>query len=127
MREIRCLFQLILRTISNLRQVAGFVYTFLSAFFSSRTTLAVRVLAAESQLDACKHRIVEKDRPRTRHELDLDHVLFGVSGDPDRPDNINYIGIVPAPSLANDFSHPVCTIAGADGVSAISAALPAVP
>ena len=64
---------------------------------------------------------------RTRHELDLDHVLFGVSGDPDRPDNINYIGIVPAPSLANDFSHPVCTIAGADGVSAISAALPAVP
>ena len=64
MREIRCLFQLILRTISDLRQAAGFVYTFLSAFFSPRATLAARVLAAESQLAACKHRIVEKDRPR---------------------------------------------------------------
>ena len=28
MREIRCLFQLILRTVSDLRQAAGFVYTF---------------------------------------------------------------------------------------------------
>jgi uncharacterized protein GlcG (DUF336 family) len=64
---------------------------------------------------------------RTRNALALDHVLFGVSGDADRPDNINYIGIVPNPSLANDFSHPICTISGADGVSAISAALPAVP
>ena len=64
---------------------------------------------------------------RTRNALGLDHVLFGVSGDADRPDNINYIGIVPNPSLANDFSHPICTIAGADGVSAISASLPAVP
>lgn len=64
---------------------------------------------------------------RTRHELGLDHVLFGVSGDSDRPDNINYIGIAPVPSLANDFSHPVCEIAGVDTVSAISAALPAIP
>ena len=66
MREIRCLFQIILRTISDLRQAAGFVCTFLSAFFSSRATLAARVLAAESQLAACKRRIVEKDRPRPR-------------------------------------------------------------
>ena len=66
MREMRCLFQLILRTISDLRQAAGFVYIFLSAFFSPRATLAARVLAAESQLAACKHRIVEKDRPRPR-------------------------------------------------------------
>lgn len=64
---------------------------------------------------------------RTRHELGLDHVLFGVSGDAARPDNINYIGIAPVPSLANDFSHPICKIAGGDSVSAISAALPAVP
>jgi hypothetical protein len=28
--------------------------------------------------------------------------------------------------LANDFSHPICKIAGTDGVSAISASLPAV-
>jgi hypothetical protein len=39
-------------------------------------------------------------------------------------DNINYMGIVPSPSLANDFSHPICKIAGVDHVSAISAGLP---
>lgn len=61
---------------------------------------------------------------RTRHELNLDFVPAGVSGAGD--DNINYIGLVPDPSLANDFSHPVCAIAGVDGVSAISAALPPV-
>ena len=66
MRKIRCLFQLILRTSSDLRQAAEFVYTFLSAFFSSRVTLAARVVAAKSQLAACKRRILEKDRPRPR-------------------------------------------------------------
>ena len=60
---------------------------------------------------------------RTRHELDLDFVTGGV-GLAARPDNINYAGLVPAPSLRNDFSHPVCAIAGVDNVSAISAALP---
>lgn len=59
---------------------------------------------------------------RTRHTLDLDYVPGGVSAAGD--DNINYIGVVPVPSLANDFSHPVCTIAGADGVVDISGALP---
>lgn len=59
---------------------------------------------------------------RTRHSLNLDFVPAGVSASSD--DNINYKGIVPVPSLANDFSHPVCAIAGNDGVSAISAALP---
>jgi uncharacterized protein GlcG (DUF336 family) len=59
---------------------------------------------------------------RTRHQLQLDYVTAGVSGKGD--DNINYIGLVPVPSLANDFSHPICKIAGVDGVSAISAALP---
>jgi uncharacterized protein GlcG (DUF336 family) len=59
---------------------------------------------------------------RTRHALNLDFVPAGVSEAGD--DNINYIGIVDSPSLANDFSHPVCEIAGKDGVSAISAALP---
>ena len=38
----------------------------------------------------------------------------GVSAASD--DNINYIGLVPSPSLAHDFSHPVCAIAGVDGV-----------
>jgi len=61
---------------------------------------------------------------RTRHSLNLDFVPAGVSAKGD--DNINYQGLVPVPSLANDFSHPICKIAGVDGVSAISASLPAV-
>src|ERR1700730_16519336 len=61
---------------------------------------------------------------RTRHALNLDFVPLGVSAKSD--DNINYQGLVPVPSLANDFSHPICKIAGIDGVSAISAMLPAV-
>jgi uncharacterized protein GlcG (DUF336 family) len=61
---------------------------------------------------------------RTRHTLNLDFVPGGVGADPTRPDNINYMGLVPTPSLANDFSHPICKIAGVDNVSAISAALP---
>ncbi len=61
---------------------------------------------------------------RTRHSLNLDFVPAGVSIKHD--DNINYQGIVAVPSLANDFSQPICKIAGVDGVSAISASLPAV-
>jgi len=60
---------------------------------------------------------------RTRNNLNMDFVPGGV-GAPGRRDNINYQGLVPVPSLANDFSHPICKIAGSDGVSAISAALP---
>jgi uncharacterized protein GlcG (DUF336 family) len=59
---------------------------------------------------------------RVRHRLALDHVPGGVGANGD--DNINYEGIVPAPSLQADFSHPICRIAGVDGVSEISAALP---
>src|SRR5882724_9658258 len=61
---------------------------------------------------------------RTRHTLNLDFVPLGVSAHSD--DNSNYQTLVPVPSLANDFSHPICKIAGLDAVSAISAALPAV-
>jgi len=61
---------------------------------------------------------------RTRHQLNLDFVPLGVSAHSD--DNINYKGLVTVPSLANDFSHPICKIAGMDGVSQISANLPAV-
>jgi uncharacterized protein GlcG (DUF336 family) len=61
---------------------------------------------------------------RTRNNLRLDFVPGGVS--PAGDDNINYQGIVAVPSLANDFSHPICTIAGEDHVSAISAGLPPV-
>lgn len=59
---------------------------------------------------------------RARHTLDLDFVPAGVSSSND--DNINYKGLVTSPSLADDFSHPVCAIAGVDGVSGISAKLP---
>jgi uncharacterized protein GlcG (DUF336 family) len=61
---------------------------------------------------------------RTRNNLNLDFVPGGVSGVAGRADNINYQGLVVVPSLANDFSHPICKIAGVDNVSAISAALP---
>jgi uncharacterized protein GlcG (DUF336 family) len=60
---------------------------------------------------------------RTRAALNLDYVPGGV-GPAGRADNINYQDAVPEPSLQADFSHPVCKIAGADNVSAISAALP---
>jgi uncharacterized protein GlcG (DUF336 family) len=58
---------------------------------------------------------------RSRHTPNMDFVTGGVGA---LKDNINYQGLVPVPSLANDFSHPICKIAGVDGVSAISAALP---
>jgi uncharacterized protein GlcG (DUF336 family) len=61
---------------------------------------------------------------RTRSTLKLDFVPAGASDKGD--DNINYIGHTTPKTLANDFTHPVCTIKGTDGVSAISAALPGV-
>ena len=59
---------------------------------------------------------------RTRHTLQLDWVPAGVSVNGD--DNINYVSIVAVPSLQADFSHPICKIAGVDGVSQISINLP---
>jgi len=59
---------------------------------------------------------------RTRHTLNLDWVPGGVGINGD--DNINYQGIVAVPSIQNDFSHPICKIAGQNLVSAISASLP---
>jgi hypothetical protein len=59
---------------------------------------------------------------RARHGLGLDWIPAGVSVNKD--DNINYQGLVPVPSLSDDFSHPICKIAGEDKVSPISAALP---
>lgn len=60
---------------------------------------------------------------RTRSSLGMDYVPGGV-GPAGRADNINYQGLVAVPSLQNDFSHPICKIAGGDGVSGISALLP---
>jgi uncharacterized protein GlcG (DUF336 family) len=61
---------------------------------------------------------------RTRNLLRLDWVPAGVGVRGD--DNINYQGLVSPGSLQADFSHPICTIAGADNVSGISANLPPV-
>lgn len=61
---------------------------------------------------------------KTRHRLNFDFIPGGVSLNGD--DNINYIGHVPAGTLAHDFSHAVCSIAGSDAVVAISANLPPV-
>jgi uncharacterized protein GlcG (DUF336 family) len=65
---------------------------------------------------------------RTRKNLNLDFVPNGVGvttpSNARRPDNINYQNAVGNTALQNEFSHPVCAIAGMDGVSAISAALP---
>ena len=69
MREICCLSQIILETISDLRRIAGYIYTFVLALISSRVTLAAWVLAAESQLAECKRRIKKKDQPRPRFAL----------------------------------------------------------
>ena len=54
MRKILYLFKIIVGLASDLSQVVGYIFTFLSALFCSRVTLATRVLAAESQLAACK-------------------------------------------------------------------------
>jgi uncharacterized protein GlcG (DUF336 family) len=61
---------------------------------------------------------------RTRHNLRLDHVPAGVSGDPARPDNIVY-DIVYQPGhpegiSAGGWGHPVCSAAA----TAIAAGLP---
>ena len=66
MSVIQRLFRTLLRTISDLREGAGYIGTFLWAFLHSRATLAARVLAAESQLAVCKRRIEEKNQPKPR-------------------------------------------------------------
>ena len=63
---------------------------------------------------------------RTRNNLGLDYVPGGVSGDPQRPDNIVYdikpqAGQMPGVS-ANGWGHPVC----GEGVEDIAAHLPVV-
>ncbi len=60
------LFQTILRTISTLKEAAGYFFTCLWALLRPRATLVARVLAAESQLAMCKRRITEKNQPRPR-------------------------------------------------------------
>jgi uncharacterized protein GlcG (DUF336 family) len=60
---------------------------------------------------------------RTHATLNFDCGPGGV-GTAGRADNINDQGQVPVPCLRADFSHPICAIAGVDGVSGISAGWP---
>ena len=89
------------------------------ALYNSRKVL-IGAVGVSGDTSCADHNIAW----RTRHTLQLDWVPAGVSANGD--DNINYQGIVTVPSLQADFSHPICKIAGADNVSAISASLPAV-
>jgi len=89
------------------------------ALYNSKGTL-IGAVGVSGDTSCADHNIAW----RTRHTLNLDFVPSGVSANSD--DNINYIGKVPVPSVANDFSHPICKIGGVDGVSAISANLPPV-
>jgi len=61
---------------------------------------------------------------RTRHNLALDYVSAGVSGDPTRPDNIVYdiatLPGAPAGVSAKGWGHPKCS----DAASTAAAALP---
>ena len=66
MRYLHNLVQTILSTVSGLKEAACYIHIFIRAFLGSRATLAVRVLAAESQLAACKCRIKEKNQPKLR-------------------------------------------------------------
>jgi uncharacterized protein GlcG (DUF336 family) len=64
---------------------------------------------------------------RTRHQLKLDYVPAGVSGDASRPDNIVY-DITNAPDLqigtsAGGWGHPACSPAA----TSIAASLPVIP
>ena len=65
---------------------------------------------------------------RTRNNLGLDHVPAGVSGDPDRPDNIIFDIAEDAnghPKSAGGFGHSTCLDPA--GEAAIAANLPAIP
>ena len=88
------------------------------ALYNSSGTL-VGAIGVSGDTSCADHNIAW----RTRSTLFLDYVPGGV-GPAGYGDNINYQGLVAVPSLQNDFSHPICKIAGNDGVSAISAALP---
>ena len=51
-------------------ELLGYLLRFVSVFFRSRTSLAARLLAAESQLGMCKRRIEQKQQERYVLKLD---------------------------------------------------------
>jgi hypothetical protein len=66
MNTIIDLFRNLWNTLACIGVLLGYVMRFVSAFFQSRTSLAARLLAAESQLGMCTRRIEQKGSPRFR-------------------------------------------------------------
>ena len=54
------------RALGCVAELLGYLLRFVSVFFRSRTSLAARLLAAESQLGICKRRTEQKGSPRFR-------------------------------------------------------------
>ncbi len=54
------------QVVRTMCQVLRYAFTFLLALLQPKTVLAARLLAAESQLAICKHRIQQKKDPRPR-------------------------------------------------------------
>jgi uncharacterized protein GlcG (DUF336 family) len=89
------------------------------ALYATKNHILVGAIGVSGDTSCADHNVVW----RTRSTLKLDFVPGGVCP-AGHPDNIDYHGLVPVPSLQNDFSHPICKIGGVDGVSAISVGLP---
>jgi uncharacterized protein GlcG (DUF336 family) len=92
------------------------------ALYNSSGTL-VGAVGVSGDSSCADHNIAWK----TRHNLGLDYVPGGVSGDPTRPDNIVYditsqAGQMPGDS-ASGWGHPVCS----STATTIAAGLPAIP
>jgi transposase InsO family protein len=66
MTAVRKLWLNLFRTISGVRELAQYLRIFLWALVGPRARLAVRLVAAESQLAMCQRRIEENRQPRHR-------------------------------------------------------------
>ena len=60
------LFRDLCNALGCVGELLGYLLRFVSVFFRSRTSLAARLLAAESQLGMCKRRIEQKQHPKPR-------------------------------------------------------------
>ena len=66
MNTVIDLFRNLWNALRCVGELLGYLVRFVSVFFRSRTSLAARLLAAESQLGMCKRRIKQKQHPKPR-------------------------------------------------------------
>jgi hypothetical protein len=66
MNAMRSLLTNVRRVLAGVGEVVRYVLIFLWGIFCPKAILAARFLAAESQLNACKHDIAAKRHPRPR-------------------------------------------------------------